>query len=132
MNYLLDTNICVYWLKGNEKIEAKALSVGLDNISISFINLSELYYAAYKSEKQRENILAIQKMLEKIDIIDSSEAVCNLFGSLKARLGKEGMILDDADLFIAACAIEHQLTLVSNNERHFSRIKELKLENWVG
>lgn len=131
MSYLLDTNICVYWLKGNEKIEINALSIGLDNLSISFINLSELYYGAYKSERRKENLEAIQKMLERINIIDSSDEVCRLFGDLKAKLGKDGKIIDDADLFIAACAIEHGLILVTNNEKHFGRIVGLKLVNWV-
>ena len=131
MSYLLDTNIIVYWLKGNERIENKALSIGLDNLAISFINLSELYYGAYKSERLNENLAAIQKIMEEIDIIDSSDEVCRLFGELKAQLGKDGNIIDDADLFIAACAIEHELTLVSNNEKHFQRINNLKLENWI-
>lgn len=131
MSYLLDTNICVYWLKGNERIENKALSVGLDKLAISFINLSELYYGAYKSERKVENLAAIQKILDRIDIVDSSDEVCRRFGELKAQLGKEGKIIDDADLFIAACAIEHELTLVSNNEKHFSRINGIKLENWT-
>jgi predicted nucleic acid-binding protein len=46
VKYLLDTNICVYWLKGSEHIEQKVLSVGVDNIAISFVNVSELYYGA--------------------------------------------------------------------------------------
>ena len=89
MIYLLDTNICVYWLKGNERIENKALSVGLDNLAISFINLSELYYGAFKSERQAENLVVIQKILNKIDIVDSSDEVCRRFGELKAQLRKE-------------------------------------------
>ena len=51
MKYLLDTNICGYWLKGNEHIEQKVLSGGIDNIFVSFITVSELYYGAYKSER---------------------------------------------------------------------------------
>jgi tRNA(fMet)-specific endonuclease VapC len=51
MKYLLGTNICVYWLKGNEQIEQKILSVGMDNVALSFVNVSELYYGAYKSQR---------------------------------------------------------------------------------
>lgn len=131
MNFLLDTNICVYWLKGNENIERKAISVGIDNLSVSFVNLSELFYGAYKSEKQNENLSAIHTMLEKLEIIDSSEEICDQFGKLKAQLEREGNIIDDADLFIASCALVNNLTLVTNNERHFHRINGLKLENWV-
>ena len=54
-----------------------------------------------------------------------------MFGEMKATLEKAGTIIDDADLFIAACAKVHGLTLVTNNIKHFKRIKGLKLENWV-
>ena len=68
---------------------------------------------------------------EKLGFIESSEEVCDKFGDLKAFLEKEGKIIDDADLFIAACSIVNELTLVTNNEKHFRRIKGLKIENWL-
>ena len=46
-------------------------------------------------------------------------------------LEKDGEIIDDADLFIAACAVDINATLVTNNEKHFKRIKELKVQNWI-
>ena len=52
------------------------------------------------------------------------------FGMLKASLEKSGTRLDDFDLAIASCALAHNLTLVTNNEKHFSRIEELKITNW--
>lgn len=131
MSYLLDTNICIYWLKGNNNIERKAIEVGLNNLSISFVNLSELFYGAYKSEKITDNLKAVRDLVKKLEFIESNEEVCETFGDLKALLEKEGSIIDDADLFIAACALVNEYTLVTNNEKHFSRIKGLKLENWV-
>ncbi len=59
MNYLLDTDTCIYWLKGNEDIEEKALKVGLSKISISFVTLSELYYGAYKFRRVEQNLANI-------------------------------------------------------------------------
>lgn len=56
MKYLLDTDTCVFWLKGNEHIEQKVLSVGMDNVALSFINVSELYYGAYKSQRVEETL----------------------------------------------------------------------------
>jgi predicted nucleic acid-binding protein len=121
----------VYWLKGNENIEQRALAVGLDEIAISFITLSELYYGAYKSQRVKENLAAVRIIWNKLGFIDSNEDICEAFGKLKAELEKEGKIIDDADLFIAACALIDNLTLVTNNERHFKRIKGLKIENWL-
>jgi len=130
MNYLLDTNICVYWLKGDESIEKRSCAIGLEAISVSFITISELYYGAYKSRNVNENIAAIEKLEGKLGIIDSDEEICKNFGKLKAELEKEGKIIDDADLFIATCALTNNLILITNNEKHFGRIESLKLENW--
>ncbi len=130
MNYLLDTNICVYWLKGDESIEKRSCAIGLEAIYVSFLTISELYYGAYKSRKINENISAIEKLEGKLGIIDSNKEICKNFGKLKAELEKEGKIIDDADLFIAACALTNNLILITNNEKHFERIGSLKLENW--
>ena len=130
MNYLLDTNICVYWLKGDESIEKRSCAIGLESISVSFITISELYYGANKSRKIDENIAAIEKLESKLGVIDSNEEICKSFGKLKAELEREGKIIDDADLFIAACALSNKLILVTNNEKHFRRIESLKSENW--
>ena len=131
MKYLLDTNICVYWLKGNEHIEQKVLSGGIDNIFVSFITASELYYGAYKSERVDENLAMIRNLIDHINVIESDDAISEAFGKLKASLGNAGLIIDDADMFIAACALVHGLTMVMNNTKHFKRIKELKLDNWM-
>ena len=131
MKYLLDTNICVYWLKGNEHIEQKVLSVGIDNISISFINVSELYYGAYKSQRVDQNLAIIRRLTECLNVVESDEAISEAFGSLKALLENAGMIIDDADIYIAACARIYGLTLVTNNTKHFRRLKGLKLDNWM-
>jgi predicted nucleic acid-binding protein len=131
VKFLLDTNICVYWLKGNEHIEQKILSVGLDNVALSFVNVSELYYGAYKSQRVDANLSLIRQLTGQMSVIESDEAISEMFGDMKATLEKAGTIIDDADLFIAACARVHGLTLVTNNVKHFKRIKGLKLENWV-
>jgi len=131
VKYLLDTNICVYWLKGNERIELKILSVGMDNIALSFINVSELYYGAYKSQRVEANLKLISQLTDQLNVVESDEAISEMFGQLKATLENAGTIVDDADLFIAACAKVHGLTLVTNNTKHFKRIKGLKLENWA-
>ncbi|MBM4333355.1 MAG: type II toxin-antitoxin system VapC family toxin [Deltaproteobacteria bacterium] len=131
MKYLLDTNICVYWLKGNEHIEQKVLSVGIDTISISFINVSELYYGAYKSQRVDQNLAIIRRLTERLYVVESDEAISEAFGSLKASLENAGMIIDDADIYIAACARVYGLTLVTNNTKHFRRLKGLKLDNWM-
>lgn len=131
MKYLLDTNICIYWLNGNKTIEKKAMQEGLNQIVISFISISELFYGAYKSQKVDQNLAAIRTIKSKLTQLDSNEELCRVFGKFKSELERDGKIIDDADLFIACCALINNLVLVTNNEKHFSRIKGLKIENWM-
>ncbi len=130
MSYLLDTDTCIFWLKGNKRIEKKALKVGLDRLFISFVTLSELYYGAYKSQKIKENLAGIKTLEGKLRRIDSDQGTCETFGKLKATLVSQGKVINDTDLFIAAGALGNDVVLVTNNEKHFKRIKGLKVENW--
>lgn len=70
MKYMLDTDICVYWLKGNVSIEEKAMLAGFDNIRVSFITVSELYYGAYKSQRVKENLQVIETFEDKLEIAE--------------------------------------------------------------
>ena len=54
-----------------------------------------------------------------------------IFGKIKADLKKEGKIINDSDLFIASIAISNKMRLVTNNDKHFKRIEDLKIENWI-
>jgi len=131
MSYLLDTNICIYWLKGNQVIEQQAIKNGLENLFISFITLSELYYGAFRSKRVLENLASIYFLKNKLKVIESNEKICETFGKIKANLVNSGKIIDDADIFIASCALNINATLVTNNEKHFVEIEDLKIVNWI-
>ena len=81
MKYLLDTNICVYWLNGNKTIEEKAVQVGLKHVAISFITLSELYYGAYKSQKVQQNLAALKNLESKLSVNSSKIASSSIIFS---------------------------------------------------
>ena len=91
----------------------------------------ELYYGAYKSQKITGNLAKIKTLEQSMEIITPGLESAEVFGMLKSQLEKTGSRLDDFDLIIAACALSHNLTLVTNNEKHFQRIEGLKLENWT-
>lgn len=131
MIYLLDTNICIYWLKGNQVIEQNAVKIGLENLFISFITLSELYYGAFKSKRVVENLANIHFLKNKLKVTESNEKICESFGKIKAKLINSGQIIDDADIFIASCALDINAILVTNNEKHFLGIEGLKITNWI-
>jgi tRNA(fMet)-specific endonuclease VapC len=128
--YLLDTDIIIYNLKGNEMVRQNLRNHINDPIQISSVTLMELYYGAFKSQKVESNIAKVRKIENSIEIISINTDQVELFGMLKVKLEKAGTPLDDFDLILAATALSHNLILVTN-ERHFSRIEGLQIENWA-
>ncbi len=129
--YLLDTDTIIFSLKGNAAVRKNLLFHINDAIKISTITLMELYYGAYKSKKVTGNLAKIKTIEQSLEIIPVGIEAAEIFGMLKSKLEKTGSRLDDFDLIIAACSLAHNLTLVTNNEKHFQRIEGLKLANWT-
>ena len=128
--YLLDTDIIIYSLKGNEIVRRNLRLHLNDPIKISAVTLMELYYGAYKSKRVANNLAKIKTIENTLEIISISRELVEIFGILKSNLEKAGKPLDDFDLILASTAMTHNLTIVTNNEKHFRRIDGLKIENW--
>jgi tRNA(fMet)-specific endonuclease VapC len=129
--YLLDTDIVIYSLKGHSAVK-KNLERNLHAaLKISIVTLMELYYGAYKSQKVASNIGKIKRIEDALEIIALGRESAEIFAMLKTDLEKAGTPLDDFDLILAACALAHDLVLVTNNVKHFQRIQGLKFENWA-
>lgn len=132
IKYLLDTDIVIYWLKGDyPRINHKIKTIETEYVSISTITAAELYFGAYNSSQREENISLIDELVPEIQLVAFDEKAGKVFGEIKAELKRGGNIISDSDLFIASVAVSNDMILVSNNERHFSRISELRLENWI-
>jgi tRNA(fMet)-specific endonuclease VapC len=129
--YLLDSDTIIYSMKGVGAVKENLLRHYYSPMKISVVTLMELYYGAYKSQKIVRNLAKIKKLEQSFEIIQLDIRTLKLFGILKARLEKKGTPLDDFDLIIASCACVHRLTLVTNNTKHFRKIKELKITNWA-
>ena len=128
--FLLDTDTIIYIMKGNEAIKKNLQHHFSASLKISVITLMELYYGAYKSEKLASNLAKVRTIENTFEIIPAGKETAENFGLLKASLEKSGTRLDDFDLTVASCALAYNLTLVTNNLKHFSRIEGLKITNW--
>jgi predicted nucleic acid-binding protein len=128
--FILDTDTCIYWLKGNENIERSIIRHGLGNVFITVITECELFYGAYKSTKKDKNLAVIEELRTRIKTLHTVSGVPSLYGKIKAELESKGQTLDDADLLISSIALLNNATLVTNNIEHFKRISGLKIENW--
>lgn len=92
---------------------------------------AELYYGAEKSGKPDKNKLVVEQFLLTVKVINSSRKLVKKFGLLKADLENKGLPLADADLLIAATALETASLLVTGNLKHYQQINNLALENWI-
>ncbi len=131
MSYLLDTDIIIFWLKGNQTVARRATEVGRNHVSTSTVSQAELYFGAYNSGQVKQNLAALQRLAQTITLRPFDEAAAQYFGQIKANLTQQGQILLDADMMIAAIALANKLVLVTNNTKHYVRISGLTLENWA-
>jgi len=109
-------------------IRKKIGNVGLQNCCISEITVAELLYGAILS-KDENNIKLTKDFCDNIEVIPIFESLME-FAKQKARLRKEGMLIDDFDLLIACGAIVNDLIVVTDNTKHFERLT-VKLQNWI-
>ena len=130
MSYLIDTNIIIYSIKGNPVVQNNFLKNEHIPKSISVITYGELLFGAKKSQNLEKNIALVYRIKELFPIIDVDKATIETFSELKANLQKSGSTIDDFDLLIASTALTMNSILVTNNEKHFNRIKGLRIENW--
>ena len=126
--FLLDSNIISYAIRGNREIKDK-INQYHDTIKLNSIIQAELFYGAYKIKS--ESLAQIYNIFfETFDILPFGSREATIFAQLKANLANEGKVVEDADLMIASVALTNNLTLVTNNTKHFARIPDLKLSNW--
>lgn len=132
MEYLLDTNICIYIIKQRLiSVFDKFKSMQIGSIGISTITLSELQYGIMKSSNPEKNQEALDKFLTPLEIIDFNVDAAIVYGSIRTDLEKLGTPIGPLDTLIAAHAKSLDLTLVTNNAKEFERIPALKIENWT-
>ena len=129
--YILDTDTCIYWLNGKEKIRKKVKQVGTNNLRATIVTFAELRYGAYNSQKVEENLKKIDNFLKKVKMLPLDRDSADRFGKLKTDLRDKGQIISDFDILIAAITLRYNGILVTNNTEHFKRIGGLKYENWL-
>lgn len=128
--YLLDTNICVYFLKGLYNLDRVIEKAGVENCYVSEVTIAELKFGAENSESKEKNRRTVDEFVSKFTIIPIFTSL-DTYAKEKTRLRKKGLPLDDFDLLIGATAITNNLTLVTRNISDFERMAEIQIENWA-
>ena len=132
--YLFDTDTIIALMKEKGK---GALAKKIDDISfyqqfLSSITLSELVYGAYCSDREKYHLGMIRdELLCNVQIVSFDIPAAYQAGKLRAALRNQGNPISFPDLPIAAIALARNLTLVTGNVRHFERVPDLLVENWI-
>lgn len=128
--YLLDTNICIYLLKGKYDIAKRLDRFSMCRFCISEITLAELYYGASKSNRKEERMKDVHLISSLFEVLPISSSL-ELYGDNKCALEQAVNRIDDFDLLIGSTAVKHNLILVTENLKHLCRIPNIRIENWV-
>lgn len=131
MPYLIDTDILIYSIKNHPIVRNHFLINANEFKKISVITYGELIHGAKKSRDIQKNLTTVKRIADLYPVIEVNQEIMETFGDVKATLQKQGKTIDDMDLIIAATAITLNYTLVTNNDKHFSRISNLRIENWA-
>jgi tRNA(fMet)-specific endonuclease VapC len=131
MRYLLDTNIVSDLVRNPQgKVADQIIKVGETKICTSIIVAAELHYGSKKKQSQRLSS-QIEAVLGALEILPFEKPADASYGSIRAQLERGGNPIGGNDLLIAAQALTLGYTVVTDNEKEFSRVKDLHVENWL-
>jgi tRNA(fMet)-specific endonuclease VapC len=130
--YFLDTNICIYYLKGLYKsIEGYFKSIPNYEIEIPVIVKAELLYGIEKSNLKETNRNVYKEFIESFKIINLNDDALQYYAKTRAELERKGIIIGSNDLLIASIVLAHDGILITHNTKEFKRVSGLKIEDWV-
>ena len=132
MQRLLDTNTCIYYLnRVSENLIAQFRKYSPSGIKLSSITVAELFFGVEKSSAKKKNRAIVESFVSTFEIIPFDEAGSRTYAKIRASLEKKGSPIGPMDLLIASVSLTNNFILVTNNTKEFSRIRKLKLENWL-
>ncbi len=129
MKYLLDTNICVYFLRGNHMIANQIKNVGWESCYISEVTFAELLYGAECSDSKKFNERTVLALCECLNVLPISDVIVE-FAHQKTLLRKQGNLIEDSDLWIATTAVVYEMIMVTENVKHLGRVQNIRIEQW--
>ena len=128
MRYLLDTNVVIALLEGQRQVTRRVRAHPAQEFGLSVVVAHELYFGAFHSQQAGRNLALIEHLPFQTVALDKDDA--RLAAAIRAELAAAGTPIGICDLFIAAQARSRDLTLITRNVSEFSRVSDLRWENW--
>ncbi len=127
MQYLIDTDWAIHYLRGAPAVIERVNELLDDGIGISVIALVELYRGVPAARDPQSAKQHIEQFVARLEVVPLDKPACEIFASESVRLKSANNLIDDYDLLIGATALSRGLTLLTNNRRHFKRIEGLSI-----
>ncbi len=132
IHYMLDTDICSYIIREKPiKVFKRFEALDMEQLCISVVTYAELIYGVEHSSSKKINRVIVNDFVNHLNIIEWDRSAAEHYGKIRASLQAAGNIIGAMDMMIAAHAVSQQMTLVTNNEKHFKRVPSLNIENWI-
>jgi len=129
--YLLDTNACIQFLNGtSEALRLHFQKNAPSNIALCSIVKAELLFGARHSQRVEANLLRIKQFSSPLKSVAFDDRCAEEYAQIREDLSRQGKLIGSNDMLIAATARAHDAVLVTNNTGEFSRISNLRLEDW--
>ena len=128
--YLLDTSICVFFLRDRYGVAQKIKQLNQNQCFISEVTVAELMFGAYRSANVEKNLALVRHFVSSVQVLPFSRSI-SFYAEEKARLCSAGTPVDDFDLLIGSAAVSSGLVMVTDNVKHFKNIQNIQIENWV-
>jgi tRNA(fMet)-specific endonuclease VapC len=130
--YLLDTNICIYIRQNKpEQVLRRFRRLQPGEAALSVITYGELLYGAAKSSQRTMALERLRELIRLLPALPLPESAAERYLAIRAELESKGEMIGNNDVWIAAHALAQRLTLVTNNEKEFRRVRGLKVQNWA-
>ena len=127
--YLLDTNICVFCMRGMYEMNRKIAVAGIGNCFLSEITVAELYYGAENSNNPQKTLQQTEDFISLFRVGPFSKSL-HTYGREMAYLKSIGRKIENFDMAIGSIALQHQMVLITDNTDHLGRIRGIEIENW--
>lgn len=128
MSILVDTDLVIDGLNGLSNAVQALRGFASQRIAVSTVTLAEIIEGAFHTSDPSRHLTDARAFLSPYAVLDVTDPVAETFGEIRAGLRRQGNLIADMDLLIAATALTHDLTLLTRNTRHFTRIPGLRLQ----
>ena len=130
--YMLDTDMCSYIIREHpERVRRRFQTLAMEQLCISVVTYAELIYRVERSSSRRVNRPVIEDFVRHLDVMNWDTGAAGQYGVIRAELEAAGSPVGAMDTMIAAHAKSIKAVLVTNNRRHFTKVKGLKIDNWT-